>query len=330
MTVPLRPEPRDPSQTLRALMTARADASAQRGSAVSREPLSGGRGAVPGVMDFVPGVGDALSAYDAVEAFKGGHPGRGLLSAMAAVPVLGTVADGARALVKGADKAGDGVRGMARALRENPNFRRWFGESKVVDAEGNPMVVFHGTRRSFDAFDPAAAHSQTGNPNAALGHFFSPSPKEASRYASDWGKEGGNVMPVVVRLNDPYPMPYKEADDLATGVWRRMNDGVSRKGGDPYFQSQEFKDRTARIEAEARAEAVKRREELMREGYDGIVTRIGGLNEYVAFDPTQIKSVFNRGTFDPTNPNILLGAGGLIAAMSARDQTPPPSPQDPL
>ena len=34
-----------------------------------------------------------------------------------------------------------------------PAFRRWFGESKVVDAEGRPLVVFHGTGATFDAFD---------------------------------------------------------------------------------------------------------------------------------------------------------------------------------
>lgn len=35
-------------------------------------------------------------------------------------------------------------------------------------------------------------------------------------------------------------------------------------------------------------------------GYDGI--KAG--KEYVAFEPNQIKSVYNRGTFDPNNDNI--------------------------
>lgn len=36
---------------------------------------------------------------------------------------------------------------------ESEAFRRWFGDSKVVDEDGNPLVVFHGTTRQFDRFD---------------------------------------------------------------------------------------------------------------------------------------------------------------------------------
>jgi GNAT superfamily N-acetyltransferase len=36
-----------------------------------------------------------------------------------------------------------------------PAFRRWFGDSKVVDSEGKPLVVHHGTTAGeFDAFRP--------------------------------------------------------------------------------------------------------------------------------------------------------------------------------
>tara|TARA_R100000458_G_C8265419_1_gene240512 strand:- start:1205 stop:2050 length:846 start_codon:yes stop_codon:yes gene_type:complete len=37
--------------------------------------------------------------------------------------------------------------------------------------------------------------------------------------------------------------------------------------------------------------------------------------EYLVFEPTQIKSKFNRGTFDPTDPRILYGAGLPPAAI---------------
>lgn len=42
-------------------------------------------------------------------------------------------------------------------------------------------------------------------------------------------------------------------------------------------------------------------EQLKDAGYDGIKFD----NEIIAFEPTQIKSVFNKGTFDESNPNIL-------------------------
>lgn len=34
----------------------------------------------------------------------------------------------------------------------SPAFRKWFGDSKIVDAAGNPLVVYHGTSASFDEF----------------------------------------------------------------------------------------------------------------------------------------------------------------------------------
>jgi hypothetical protein len=36
---------------------------------------------------------------------------------------------------------------------DNPNFKRWFGDSKVVDDDGNPKIVYHGTTKSFDVFE---------------------------------------------------------------------------------------------------------------------------------------------------------------------------------
>ena len=34
----------------------------------------------------------------------------------------------------------------------NNNFRKWFGDSKVVDDNGNPLVVYHGSQTDFDKF----------------------------------------------------------------------------------------------------------------------------------------------------------------------------------
>jgi hypothetical protein len=34
----------------------------------------------------------------------------------------------------------------------NGNFWKWFGNSKVVDEQVNPMVVYHGTDNKFDVF----------------------------------------------------------------------------------------------------------------------------------------------------------------------------------
>jgi hypothetical protein len=89
------------------------------------------------------------------------------------------------------------------------NFKRWFGDSKVVDDQGRALVVYHGTRESFEAFalnsaEATRAASVTGVP----GFYFSPSTDVASDYA--FGKNGENVMPVNLSLHNPKAVKYSE------------------------------------------------------------------------------------------------------------------------
>jgi hypothetical protein len=78
--------------------------------------------------------------------------------------------------------------------------------------------------------------------------------------------------------------------------------------------------------------AEKFKEIIGRQGYDGLEYKNTSYNEvkkgfsaktYVTFDDSQIKSATgNRGTYDPTNPNILkslIGAGGVGAGVGANE-----------
>jgi len=63
------------------------------------------------------------------------------------------------------------------------NFYAWFGDSKVVDAEGRPLVVYHGTRSGeIEAFDPEALGKNTGAASARLGFFFAGSEATSLSY----------------------------------------------------------------------------------------------------------------------------------------------------
>ena len=70
-------------------------------------------------------------------------------------------------------------------------------------------------------------------------------------------------------------------------------------------------------------------ETLMEMGYDG-VTHIGGgrvaqdgakHRVYIAFEPEQVKSVFNKGAFDPKDPKMLNSAAGGSVATGAGSDT---------
>lgn len=66
-----------------------------------------------------------------------------------------------------------------------PAFRAWFGDSKVVDAQGAPLEVFHGTTAQFTAFDPSKKGTATGAKSAAGGFFFAADRSTAETYASN-------------------------------------------------------------------------------------------------------------------------------------------------
>ena len=60
-------------------------------------------------------------------------------------------------------------------------FKKWFGKSAVVDAEGKPLVVYHGTARDFNAFDRTKIGSTFEIDGE--GFFFTSSNDLASDYA---------------------------------------------------------------------------------------------------------------------------------------------------
>ncbi len=64
--------------------------------------------------------------------------------------------------------------------RRIENFRSWFGNSKVVDAEGNPLVVYHGARRPDRIGGTFRKDRATSGPMS----FFADDPKVASGYAT--------------------------------------------------------------------------------------------------------------------------------------------------
>ena len=63
------------------------------------------------------------------------------------------------------------------------NFTQWFGDSKVVDADGKPLVVYHGTDRVFEHFDTRELGRFTGAKSAKKGFFFTSSSQNAGIYA---------------------------------------------------------------------------------------------------------------------------------------------------
>lgn len=142
------------------------------------------------VVDFIPGVGDALAVNDAWRDFGAGNYGGAALGAgLAAVGLVPGVGD---ALAAGGRKlAMDQASRLAR-MKEG----RFHAE----------MPLYHGSDVSFPAFDPAKAGATTGAAPSRLGAWSATDPETAEEFADLAAKShGGNpqVYPLVHRAERP-------------------------------------------------------------------------------------------------------------------------------
>lgn len=82
---------------------------------------------------------------------------------------------------------------------ETRQFKRWFGKSKVVDADGNPMTVYHGTNEDFNTFE-----SKNGT------YWFSGERDYAESMAEE--REGDRVVEAYLRMENPYVTKLKPGE----------------------------------------------------------------------------------------------------------------------
>lgn len=193
------------------------------------------------------------------------------------------------------------------AIFDNPNFQRWFSGSAVVK-DGEPLKMYHWTDNDFDTFDTSdkildmtIPHNRGDN----IGSFFSSS-KNSGKYF------GKNRKDAYLSLKNP--KIFETQDDFRT------------------FLRENF-----RVEPESLSDPARffndSRPKLEGMGHDGVIIKkpmFSGKNSKemwaIAFEPTQIKSPNNVGTFDQNDPNILksalpfaLAGGGLMSAVAPAD-----------
>lgn len=194
-------------------------------------------------------------------------------------------------------------------------FRAWFGDSKVVDADGKPLVVYHGTGSDVDAFENKPGRG-AGGQSARLGFFFTDSSDVASQYADETiGFATTRAYDRVYRLEQRGK--YDEAEALTAELESGDYTGGMSPNVMPVYLSiknpmeVDFEGRTYDPENDNLSEIIR---EAKSAGHDGVIFRNiddavrqgkEPSDHYVAFQPAQIKSFNNRGTFDPNDPRIL-------------------------
>lgn len=150
---------------------------------------------------------------------------------------------------------------------ETPEFKKWFGKSKVVNDKGEPMVVYHGTQNNFTEFEG--------------GSFFTDDYMNADGYAG-----GENIIEAYLSIKNPLII------DAQGRNWDNLNT--------PYGTStQEI---VATVDENKYDGIVFKN---IKDNWSG-EEELGDAGDiYFAFKPNQVKSATsNVGTFDKTNPDI--------------------------
>jgi hypothetical protein len=177
-----------------------------------------------------------------------------------------------------------------QAAPETPEFREWFGESKVVDRAGKPVVMYRGR------------NTYGGDVIRSPVPYFTSERQYAEEYAQPDEDEDPDVVVAYLSIKNP----ARREDVLQV---------LDELGRAPIADGRE----TAYLEQQPEVVAA-----LKAKGFDGVTglddrfDDRGTITSWAPFSPTQIKSATgNVGTFDPADPNILRQDGG--------PQRPPPN-----
>jgi hypothetical protein len=229
----------------------------------------------------------------------------GYTAAKKLLPDLFKNTDTQKGISVGSTGGGDVPKAVQEASQEidklqgDKNFKEWFKDSKVVDEDGEPLVVYHGTRQDFKTFEAD---------RNIEGIWFSNDADVASSYAN-YGyrskKEKKNtrasVMPVYLDMKNPKVVtdfelkkskvynPQELLEKIVSDAKKKGHDGV-----------------------------------LFKDIDDNLFPDIYGVHlsdNYVVFKPTQIKSIYNKGTFSKNDANILksITAVGIVGLETQKE-----------
>jgi len=213
---------------------------------------------------------------------------------------------------------------------DTPEFKEWFKGSKVVDKDGSPLVVYHGTteKSPFTVFNT--------NPPKDVGAHFGTKEAANSILAGNYeaikntDNMSANIYPVYLSIKNPLEVQDAFGGDVA-GTALEIHDALQARGANLYDLTERLKKQTEILDnwpgmeteymgmtwdefVASNRELDKYAVEIAKKnGFDGLVYDnifegdvFGDNLSWVAFEPNQIKSATgNIGTFSKNSDNIL-------------------------
>ena len=211
------------------------------------------------------------------------------------------------------------------------NFKSKFKDTTVVDEKNKPRVMYHGRNKDFESFDTGNVKTDTQEIGTHIG-----TAEQANEFAT---REGGNVVPTYLDVKNPL----------------RLNDYGSFGSGEVLEQlrstgkfNEDLLDEIENIPSIVeRNKAVV--DLIKSDGYDGIVylnkreglnlkgtekqksekidelqdyddgtliKKYGAKDSYIIFDPSQAKSIFNKGSWSGSDDRLNYNKGGTVNDMN--------------
>lgn len=189
-----------------------------------------------------------------------------------------------------------------RGKTESAAFTRWFWNSKAVNRNGEPLLVFHGAGARFTTFD-AGGKPIWLTANIQYAEKYSTANRAAEKLLPSSSIYAGNVdrvIPAYIRVENP-----ANVGDTDGGFDGNYMDLAKRIGVRPSELRQAWEE-AGRPEMLWQAVNSKQMSELLkRHGYDGIQAIENGVATWAVLEPTQIKSaVANNGAFSLKSADI--------------------------
>ena len=186
---------------------------------------------------------------------------------------------------------------------DTPAFKKFFGKSKLKNADGTPQIVYHGTTDSIDHFD--LSHPKRLDEGWLGTGVYVTDNKDLAKYYTNLkklriktgrlpaGPTDPIIMPLYARLENPYKATLDDKELVKSGQ----------------VSAEQFK------------------ENLIAQGYDGAIMPVQDGNEIVVFDNKAVKSTINSGTWNTEVENIYKQQTQEILAQRGKQKKGKPVPQ---
>lgn len=199
------------------------------------------------------------------------------------------------------------------------NFWAWFGNSTVVDKQGRPKVMYHGSKADIAEFKSKATQvRETGNKSwDNEGIYFTTNPSYADDYSTASFRADGPaaVYPVYLRIENPVVITKQP-------VWNKVVSAVKQGTGQTQLTKSLVEEFNKYDDRASHYISARNLQQLLDQGIDGVVNdRLGTtVDEYVVFSGAQVKSaVGNSGEFSRADRRM--DASGISSPTTLKTLT---------